>query len=130
MVPFSEESVEVSDVILRASDLARALKLTERSPKEYGERMEAQTIGTVRDGVDREGEDRGGVFVANEIASTDEEKAAAAEAASRREEEEELRRHNEIERRMEEAAEAAADLERRMEAVFVAYEIASAEEEK
>ena len=29
-VPVSEESVEVSDVILRASDLARTLKSTER----------------------------------------------------------------------------------------------------
>ena len=77
--------------------------------------------------MDQEREDRGGVFVADEIASAEEEKAAAAEAAARREEEEELRRQNELERRMEEAA---ADLERRMEAVFVTDEIASAEEEK
>ena len=32
------------DVILRASDLARALKSTERSAEEYGERMEAQKV--------------------------------------------------------------------------------------
>ena len=44
MVPVYEESVEVSDVILRALDLARALKSTERSAKEYGERMEAQEV--------------------------------------------------------------------------------------
>ena len=44
LVPVSEESVEVSDVILRASDLARALKLTKRSAEEYGERMEAQKV--------------------------------------------------------------------------------------
>ena len=43
-VPVSEESVEVSDIILRASDLARVLKLTERSAKEYRERMEAQKV--------------------------------------------------------------------------------------
>ena len=77
--------------------------------------------------MDREGEDGGRVFLADEIASAEEEKAAAAEAAARREEEEELRQRNEIERRMEEAA---ANLDRRMEAVFVADEIASAEEEK
>ena len=67
------------------------------------------------------------MFVADEIASGEEEKSAAAEAAARREEEEELRRRNELERRMEEAE---ADLEIRMEAVFVADEITSAEEEK
>ena len=67
------------------------------------------------------------MFVADEIASAEEEKAAAAEAAARREEEEELRRRNELEQRMEEAA---ADLERRMEAIFVADEIALAEKEK
>ena len=67
------------------------------------------------------------MFVADEIVYTEEEKAAAAEAAARREEEVELRRWNELERRMEEAA---ANLERRMEAVFVADEIALAEEEK
>ena len=77
--------------------------------------------------MDREGEDGGGVFVADEIASAEEEKAAAAKAAARREEEEELRRLSDLERRMEEAA---ADLERRMEAVFVADEITSVEEEK
>ena len=77
--------------------------------------------------MDREGEDRGGVFVADEIASTEEEKAAAAEPSNRREEGEELRQRNELERRMEEAT---ANLERRMEAVFVADEIAYAEEEK
>ena len=43
-VPVSEDSVEVSDVIIRASDLARALKSTERSAEEYGERMEAQKV--------------------------------------------------------------------------------------
>ena len=65
-VPVSEDSVEVSDVILRALDLARALadeamakvraaiaatagaklksKSTERSDEEYGERMEAQKV--------------------------------------------------------------------------------------
>ena len=43
-VPVSEESVEVSDVILRASDLVRSLKLTERSAEEYWERMEAQKV--------------------------------------------------------------------------------------
>ena len=32
------------DVILRASDLARALKLMERSAEEYRERMEAQKV--------------------------------------------------------------------------------------
>ena len=37
-----EESVEISDVILMASDLARALKPTERSGEEYGERMEIE----------------------------------------------------------------------------------------
>ena len=42
LVPVYEGSVEVLDVILRALDLARALKSTERSAKEYGERMEAQ----------------------------------------------------------------------------------------
>ena len=63
----------------------------------------------------------------DEIALAEEEKAAAAEATARREEEEELRQRNELERRMEEAA---TDLERRMEAVFVADEIASVEEEK
>ena len=67
------------------------------------------------------------MFVADEIASAEEEKAAAAEAAARREEEKELRRRNELELRMEEAA---ADLERRTEDVFVTDEIASAEEEK
>ena len=77
--------------------------------------------------MDRDREDGGVVFVADEIASAEEEKAAAAEAAARREEEEELRRRNEIERRMEEAA---ADLERWMEAVFVVDEITLAEEEK
>ena len=35
-VPVSEDSVEVSDFILRASDLARVMKSTERSAKEYG----------------------------------------------------------------------------------------------
>ena len=44
LVPVYEESVEVSDVMLRASDLARALKSTERSAEEYGERMEAQKV--------------------------------------------------------------------------------------
>ena len=44
LVPVSEESVEVSDVILRASDLARAPKSTERSAEEYKERMEAQKV--------------------------------------------------------------------------------------
>ena len=67
------------------------------------------------------------MFVTDEIASAEEGKAAAAEAAARREEEEELRRRNELERQMEEAAD---DLERWVEAVFVADEIASAEEEK
>ena len=65
-VRVSEESVEVSDIIIRASDLARALadeavekaraavaatvgaklksKSTERSAEEYGERMEAQKV--------------------------------------------------------------------------------------
>ena len=65
-VPCSEESVEVSGVILRASDLARALaneavakarsavaatagaksdpKSTEKSAEEYKERMEAQKV--------------------------------------------------------------------------------------
>ena len=32
------------EVILRASDLERALKLMERSAEEYGERMEAQKV--------------------------------------------------------------------------------------
>ena len=77
--------------------------------------------------MDREGEDVGRVFVTDEIASEEDEKAAAAEAAARREEEEELRRRNELELWMEKAA---ADLERRMEDVFVADEISSAEEEK
>ena len=50
----------------------------------------------------------------------EEEKADdVTEAAARREEEEELRRRNNLEPQMEEAA---ANLERRMEAVFVAYE--------
>ena len=66
LVPVSKESVEVSDVILRALDLKRAMadeavakaraaiaatvwaksetKSTERSSKEYGERMEAQKM--------------------------------------------------------------------------------------
>ena len=66
MVPVSEESVEVSDVILRALDMARVLvdkdvakaraavvatagaklksKSTERSAEEYGERMESQKV--------------------------------------------------------------------------------------
>ena len=43
-VPVYKESVEVSDVLLRASDLARALKLTERSSEKYGERTEAQKV--------------------------------------------------------------------------------------
>ena len=64
-VPVSEESVEVSDFILRASDLARALKSTERSAEEYRERMEA-------------------VFVAYEIASAEEKKADAADASALR----------------------------------------------
>ena len=76
--------------------------------------------------MDREEEEGDGVFVADEIASAEEEKAAAAEDAARREEEEELQRRNELERRMEEAT---ADLERRMEAVFVADEISLEEEE-
>ena len=77
--------------------------------------------------MDQEGEDGGGAFVADEIASAEEEKSAVAKAAARREEEEELRRLNELARRMEEAAD---NLERPMEAVFVADEIASADEEK
>ena len=44
LVPVSEESVEVSYVILRASVLARALKSTERSAEEYGESMESQKV--------------------------------------------------------------------------------------
>ena len=67
------------------------------------------------------------MFVADEIASAEEDKSAAAEAAARREEEEELRQRNELDRRMEEAV---ADLERRMEALFIVYEIALEEEEK
>ena len=67
------------------------------------------------------------MFITDGVALAEEEKAAAAEAAARREEEEELWRRNELERRMEEAA---AELEIRMEAVFVADEIASTEEEK
>ena len=65
-LPVSKESVKVLDVILRASDLSRALadeavaksrsavaaivgaklepKSTERSAEEYGERMEAQKV--------------------------------------------------------------------------------------
>ena len=43
---------------------------------------------TVRDIVDQEGEDGGGVFVADEIASVEERKAASAEAADIREDEE------------------------------------------
>ena len=61
------------------------------------------------------------------IASAEEEKAAAAEAAARIEKKEELQQQNDLERRMEEAA---TDIEIRMEAVFVAYEITSTEEEK
>ena len=76
--------------------------------------------------MDREGEDGGRALIADEIASAEEEKAAATEAAARREEEEELQRRNELERWMEEAA---SDLERRMETVFVADEIASEDEE-
>ena len=57
----------------------------------------------------------------------EEKKAASAEATAIREDEEELRRRNELDRQMEEAAD---DLERRMEDIFVKYEIASAEEEK
>ena len=68
--------------------------------------------------MDQEGEDRGGVFVADEIASVEEEKATAAEPTNRKEEGEELQQRNELERRMEEAT---ANLERRMETVFVAY---------
>ena len=77
--------------------------------------------------MDREGEEGGRVFVVDEIALAEEEKAAADEATARREEEEKLRRRNELEQQMEAAA---ADLERRMEAVLVADEIALAEEEK
>ena len=43
-VPISEDSVELSGIILRVSDLVRATKLTERSAEEYGERMKAQTV--------------------------------------------------------------------------------------
>ena len=43
-VPVSKEYVKFLDVILRASDLARALKSTERSAEEYGESMEAQKL--------------------------------------------------------------------------------------
>ena len=67
------------------------------------------------------------MFVADEIASTEEDKAAAAGADARIEEEEELRQRKELERRMEEAA---ANLERRIKAVFFADGIVLAEEEK
>ena len=43
-VPVSKDSVGVSDVVLRVSGLARALKSTEISAEEYGERMEAQKV--------------------------------------------------------------------------------------